>query len=339
LYANDPGATGYIGGQVLHDLLTLKKFDITAMVRDQTRADVLAAEAKVKTVVADLDSPHLAEIASQFDVVLHTANADHAAGARAILAGLEKRAASSPAQKPILIHTSGTGVLLDMQNQDKGNVKGDKIYSDDNLAAYHALPSTQPHKDVDEIVQEAGKRGNIDAIIVAPPTIWGIGEGVFNIHSIQVPYYIKGSVDAGETAVLGQGLNTWSIIHVHDLGAAYIAILEAALAGNIPSNPSDRYYFCEDGEYEQRQVAAEVTRLLYERGKVKNPKPKSLVWKDIAAKIAGDKHNPIGMTGGNSRSRAVLVRKLGWWPKRGGNKEFIESIKGDVDYVLGKHVS
>jgi nucleoside-diphosphate-sugar epimerase len=218
-------------------------------------------------------------------------------------------------------------------------VKGDKIYSDDNLAAYHALPSTQPHKDVDELVQEVGKRGNIDAIIIAPPTIWGIGEGVFNIHSIQVPYYVQGAVEAGETAVLGQGLNTWSIIHIHDLGAAYIAILEAALAGNIPSNPSDRYYFCEDGEYEQRQVAAEITRLLYEKGKIKNAEPTKLVWKDIEAKVAGSKFNRIGMTGGNSRSRAVLVRKLGWSPKRGSNKEFIESIKGEVDYILGKQTS
>lgn len=309
------------------------------MVRDRTRADVLTAEAKVKTVVADLDSPHLTEIASQFDVVLHTAHADHLAGARALLAGLEKRAASKPAQKPILIHTSGTGVLLDVENQDKGNVKGKEIYSDDNLAAYHALPSTQPHKDVDELVQEVGKRGNIDAIIIAPPTIWGIGEGVFNIHSIQVPYYVQGAVEAGETAVLGQGLNTWSIIHIHDLGAAYIAILEAALAGNIPSNPSDRYYFCEDGEYEQRQVAAEITRLLYEKGKIKNAEPTTLVWKDIEAKVAGSKYSRIGMTGGNSRSRAVLVRKLGWSPKRGSNKEFIESIKGEVDYILGKQTS
>jgi nucleoside-diphosphate-sugar epimerase len=230
-------------------------------------------------------------------------------------------------------------VLLDVENQDKGNVKGDKIYKDDDLAAYHALPVTQPHKVVDMIVQEAGKRGHILAVTLAPPTIWGKGEGMFNVNSIQVPYYIKGCLDAGEGLVLGQGLNTWSLIHIKDLGAGYLTILQAVLDGNIPSNPLDRYYFCEYEEYEQRQVAEEVTRLLYEKGKVKDPKPKSLVWKEIAPKITGDKHNHIGMTGGNSRSRAVLVRKLGWSPKMGGNKEFVDSIKGDVDYVLGKHSS
>ena len=228
-------------------------------------------------------------------------------------------------------------MLLDIENQDMGNVKGDKIYRDDDLAAYHALPATQPHKNVDEIVLEAGKRGNIIAVIVAPPTIWGTGEGVFNVHSIQVPYYIQGCIDSGECLVLGKGLNTWSLIHVKDLAAGYLTILQAVLDGNIPSNPLDRYYFCENEEYEQRQVADEVTRLLYERGKVKNPKPKSLVWKDIEPEIAGNSNNMIGMTGGNSRSRAVLLRKLGWSPRKGGSKEFIESIKDDVDYILGRH--
>lgn len=226
---------------------------------------------------------------------------------------------------------------MDVENQDKGNVKGDKIYSDDDLAAYHALPVTQPHKNVDDIVLEAGKRGKIIAVIVAPPTIWGIAEGVFNVHSIQVPYYVKGCIDTGEGLVLGRGLNTWSLIHVKDLVTGFLTILQAVLDGKIPSNPLDRYYFCENEEYEQGQVASEVTRLLYEQGKVKDPKPRSLVWKEVASKVAGDTYNPIGMTGGNSRSRAVLMRKLGWSPKRGGNKEFIESIKGEVDYIVGKH--
>ena len=40
--------------------------------------------------------------------------------------------------------------------------------------------------------------------------------------------------------------------------------------------------------------------------------------------------------GTNSRSRAVLLRKLGWEATRGGTKEFLESIKDEVDYILQK---
>ena len=329
------GATGFIGGQLLHDILKLKQYDVTAIVRDSERADKLHSKTGVKTVVADLDSANLAEIASQFDVVLHTAHADHVAGAKALVAGLEKRAdESGSAKKPILIHTSGTGVLID-RSEEPGKVKSDKIYSDGDLSTYHALPATNIHKNVDDIILEAGRKGKIDAIIVAPPSIWGEGEGEFNIVSIQVPMVIKATVEAGHGFLLEKGINTWNIIHVADLSDAYLTILDAALHGKLPSDPNGRVFFVENGEYEQREVTAVVCKELYERGKIDSPTPRP-----VTLETEGNYQGPRGsrgiarMTGSNSRSRAVLVRKLGWEAKRGGKKEFLESIKVDVDHVL-----
>src|SRR5438477_3154664 len=66
----------------------------------------------------------------------------------------------------------------------------------------------------------------IDAIIVAPPTIWGTGQGQFNTHSIQVPLYIKAVLQIGEGIVLEDGINTWSIIHVADLSRGYLTIFD-----------------------------------------------------------------------------------------------------------------
>ena len=332
MYWKCSGATGFIGGQVLHDILQLKKYDVAAIVRDEPRAKKLEAETGVKAIVADLDSPHLADIASEYDVVLHTAHADHTKGAKALIAGLEKRAETSE-RKPIIIHTSGTGVLIDFAEAG-GNVKSETIYSDGDLSTYHALPPTRVHKDVDDIVLEAGRRGKIDAIVVAPPTIWGTGQGVFNTHSIQVPMLIKGCHELGQGVVLEAGVNTWNIIHVADLSEAYLTILDAALNGKLPSDPNGRYFFVENGEYEQRQVAEAVTKELYAKGKAKSPTPAKFTASDFDST---DKHTRfMRFTATNSRSKAVLVRKLGWEAKRGGNKEFIESIPGEVDYVLQK---
>ena len=330
------GATGFIGGQVLHDILKLKQYDVTAIVRDSERADKLHSKTGVKVVVAHLDSPNLAEIASQFDVVLHTAHADHVAGAKFLVAGLEKRAESSAgsAKKPILIHTSGTGVLIDFK-EEPGKVKSDKVYSDGDLSTYHALPATNLHKNVDDIVLDAGRRGKIDAVVVSPPSIWGKGEGEFNTVSIQVPMLIKATIQAGHGFLLEKGINTWSMIHVADLSEAYLTILDAALHGKLPSDPNGRVFFVENGEYEQRQVTEVMCKELYKRGKIDSPDPRP-----ITLETEGSYQGPRGqlgiarMTGSNSRSRAVLVRKLGWEAKRGGNKEFLESIKVDIDHVL-----
>jgi len=324
------GATGFIGGQLLHDILKLKQYDVTAIVRDSERADKLHSKTGVKTIVADLDSPNLAEIASQFDVVLHTAHADHVAGAKALVAGLEKRAEESGStKKPILIHTSGTGVLIDL-NEDPGKVKSNKIHSDGDLSTYHALPATNMHKNVDNIILEAGRKGKIDAIVVAPPTIWGKAEGEFNTVSIQVPMLIKATIQAGHGFILESGRNTWNIIHVADLSDAFLTILDAALHGKLPSDPNGRVFFVENGEYEQQEVTSVVCNELYKRGKIDSPTPQP-----ITLETAGVSSRIVRMTGSNSRCRAVLVRKLGWEAKRGGNKEFLESIKvHDINHVL-----
>ena len=264
---------------------------------------------------------------------MHTAHADHPIGAKALIAGLEKRAETSD-RKPILIHTSGTAVLIDPE-EPKGSYQSDKIYSDGDLSAYHAFPPTRFHKDVDDIVFEAGRRGKIDAVVIAPPTIWGIGQGEFNTHSIQVPMLIKGCLKYGRGLVLEDGLNIWSIIHVADLSQAYLTILDAALHGKLPSDPNGRYFFVENGEYEQRQVAEVVTKTLYERGKVEAPEPTRVPIGD-AEKYTDEtgKRSLMPGTGGNSRSRAVLVRRLGWEAKRGSNKEFLKSIRDDVEHIL-----
>lgn len=313
--------------------MQLNKYDVTAIVRDSGRADHLKSKTGVKVVVADLNSSNLPDIASEFDAILHTADADHVAGAQSFIAGLEKRAATS-SSKPILIHTSGTGVLID-KDEPKGKYKSEKIYSDGDLSTYHALPPTQLHKNVDDIVLDAGRRGTIDAIAIAPPTIWGTGQGEFNTHSIQVPLLVKVCIEAKSGLVVEDGINTWSMIHVADLSAAYLTLLDAAIQGKLPTDPMGRYFFVENGEYEQRQVAEVVTKLLYKRGKVEKSEPKKLTVEEVLRRDGGTM-DIAQMTGGNSRSKAVLLRKLGWEAKRGGNKEFLESIKDDVDYIVQK---
>lgn len=65
-----------------------------------------------KAVIGKLDDSEILEKeAEQSDVVIHTADAsDHVASCKALLAGLKQRGSSrSGSQKPIYIHTSGTG--------------------------------------------------------------------------------------------------------------------------------------------------------------------------------------------------------------------------------------
>ncbi|OJA15681.1 hypothetical protein AZE42_12945, partial [Rhizopogon vesiculosus] len=152
-------ATGYIGGTVLSALLSNPKtdtFEITALIRSAEKAPLFNSIG-VKTVIgsnSDLDT--LTSLASEADVVVATADADDLNAAKAILRGLKKQHEETR-KVPILIHTSGTGVLID---QAAGNFTADKIYSDLDIPKIETLPKTQLHREVDIAVVAADEEGS-----------------------------------------------------------------------------------------------------------------------------------------------------------------------------------
>jgi uncharacterized protein YbjT (DUF2867 family) len=110
------GATGYIGGSVLQQLLVhpqAASFDIISYSRNAERAQKLEREFGVKSVLGTLDDVQkIEDTAAAADVVFHFADsADHLASAQAIIRGLKRKHAES-GQIPIYIHTVSTVVTV-----------------------------------------------------------------------------------------------------------------------------------------------------------------------------------------------------------------------------------
>lgn len=161
------GATGYIGGSLLKLLLPeLSKYHIAALVRDEPRAKKLRELGVQETVIGDLDSSEvLINAASKADIAIHTANSsDHIESVRSIIAGLEKRGVTN-GRKPVLFHTSGSGVLV--STQDPKGQKIDKVFtSEADIGNIDGHPKDAFHRNVDLEVLRAGQRGMIDVVIV-----------------------------------------------------------------------------------------------------------------------------------------------------------------------------
>ncbi|KAG0288016.1 hypothetical protein BGZ98_004411, partial [Dissophora globulifera] len=172
------GITGYIGSSSM-DLLfqnpsARTRYTFRALVRSPEKAERDIRPFGVEPVIGSLeDYDLLTEEASQADVVLHFAHADHVPAIKAILKGLEHRPRRQDAvrKRPILIHTSGTSVLLDNAH---GNFATSTIYYDNDVDHMSSLPDKQPHRDVDLEIINPLLADKIDSYIVAPPTIWGI---------------------------------------------------------------------------------------------------------------------------------------------------------------------
>ncbi|KAF9561843.1 hypothetical protein EC968_005440 [Mortierella alpina] len=328
------GVTGYIGSTALDLLLnkesTHSKYTFRALVRSQEKAEKDVRPAGIEPVIGSLDDTDILEQeAANADVVLSFADADHLASIKAILKGLEHRPRPEGGRKrPIFIHTSGTGVLLDGAN---GNYTSDVIYHDNDVAHLSTLPPTQPHRNVDLEIINPRLKGIVDAYIVAPPTIWGFGTGLGNHNSIQVPHNVKVSLQHKRALQIGKGLNYWSKVHVIDLAHFYISLLERALqepqdgssTGSLPKN-EDAYYFVQEGDdFAWGEVAQEIAKVFKSlgvnaSGEVTGTTPEQ----EDAFWPAGSSSGVL--LGGNSRSRAVKGKELlGWEPKYTDFKAYI----------------
>lgn len=225
--------TGYIGSSALDRIL---KADPDAKVTVYgRRPEVLEGFAKVDSrlvpAVGSLsDHDKLEKLASEHDITVNCADADGYEANAAILRGLKKR--HEAGKTPILLHTSGTGTLSDL---DAGTFATKDIYTDleksDEFKPLSSLPDNAFHRDVDLEIIKADKEGYVKAYIILPSTIYGISEtpfadaGLCNPQSQQVPLLIRISLDRKAPAMVGEGKNLWPDVHIHDCAVRIFLLL------------------------------------------------------------------------------------------------------------------
>ncbi|KAI0035951.1 hypothetical protein K488DRAFT_42144 [Vararia minispora EC-137] len=318
------GATGYIGGACLEHLLGDGSFQITALVRSADKAKKLG-EVGVTTLVGSLDDTDtVTKAAAEADIVYHTADSDNYGAIEAILKGMKQRHERTGAV-PILIHTSGTGVLAD---NAAGMYDTNVIYYDNDVDQMASLPPTAIHRNVDLEILAADAEGSIKSYIVLPSTIWGtltgrlVDLGISNKHSIQIPAAIKASIGRGQGGVVGAGKSLWPHVEIHEAVAdLFNLVLRAALDGTAPHG-REGYFFGESGEYCLIDAARAYTKTLYELGKSKTAEPDPFTVEDAQKYFKGTFFFCLGS---NSRARALRGRELGWKPVK-TTDDFLKSL-------------
>ncbi|KAH9887370.1 NAD-P-binding protein [Cubamyces lactineus] len=335
------GATGYVGGSVLQRLLDHPKadtFNISVIVRNAVKAKVLQSKFGVNAVVGthqDLDK--LEALAENAHVVFHCADSDDLPAAKAILSGLKKRYAKL-GDLPILIHTSGVGVLTD-EATSTGLFATETIYSDLNVEQLKSIPPTAIHREVDLAIMEADEQGHVRAHIVLPSTIYGLAQGslfdagVSNPHSIQIPSLIKAALQRKQAGMVGQGKAIWPDVHIGDVAALYVLLLDAVL--NDPAKIGhgwEGFYFAENGEHSWYQVQRAIGEALIKRGITQDPEPTPFTTEELA-KYFGSEAVGRYYSGSNARCRAERSRSIGWKP-RYTTEDMLRSVEAEMAVVL-----
>jgi len=101
------------------------------------------------------------------------------------------------------------------------------------------------------------------------PTIYGVGTGLFNKLSIQVPTLIRSAIKAGRSEVLGEGSGQWDYVHVADLVTLYTLLLKRVLAGEEIPTGKKGIIFSSAGRYKWLDLAKGIASALFSLGAIK----------------------------------------------------------------------
>lgn len=321
------GGAGYIAGTFLHLMLSrdyLSRFAISALVRRPGDAKKMHALG-VTPVMGSLDDHDLLRKESaRASIVFNTANCDHQESATAIIRGLSERAKAT-GSRPILIHTSGAGVLSASSSGRGVSPEADRgaiLWNDTDAAAHAAIPAHAPHRHVDLEIFAAARAAMVKTYLVVPPTVFGRGLGPFAEQrmSIQIPRLVYYSLARRRALYVGQGANQWTNVHVVDLAELYLIVLEAALKDAAPEGTAGIYYPATE-HFTWSTVSHRVGQVLHQRGLLPTPiattgLPEGWFW------------------GSNVRMKCANGEKLGWLPNHGGTSEMLADVEWDATLML-----
>jgi len=228
------------------------------------------------------------------------------------------------AVKPILIHTSGTGVVTDQGAMGEFSEYAKKVWNDASEEDIKAIDIKQPHRTVDLAMFAAHDRGKIAVYIIAPSTIVATGNGPVRKLSQQLPNMVRAAVKLRKTAYVGPGTNIWCNVDIADLEDLYILVLQKAF--NDASKPNGsayaNFYFGSTTQHCWGDVARALAPLLFAKGLTDSPEAVSVTLAE-APLLRGTRTNSV--------TKADRGFAIGWKPK---GKTIYEALPEDVEATL-----
>ena len=198
------GATGFIGSHVLEELHK-HGHEVTALVRDDAQADIVATRGATPTVIDLYDRPAVVSALRTADGAVHTASPGDATSADLDSAVVDAAInAFAGTGKPYL-HISGAGIY-----------GTDPAFSEESPFNPPAMVAwRQPIER--RVLDATDMRG----VVITSSVAYGDGGG-------GIPGLLLGSPrdDAGNLIMLGTGQQHWSTVHVADLADFFRRVVE-----------------------------------------------------------------------------------------------------------------
>jgi nucleoside-diphosphate-sugar epimerase len=198
------GATGFIGSHVLTDLYK-HGHDVTALVRDDDQADVVASRGATPTVVDLYDRPTVVRILGDADGAIHTASPGDATSANLDSAVVDAAIDAYAGTGKSFIEISGLWIY-----GANTSITEDSPFQAPALVAWK-----------EPIERRVLGVKDMRGVVVVSGVAYGDGGG-------GIPGLLLGSPrdDQGNLIMLGTGQQHWATVHVADLADFFRRVLE-----------------------------------------------------------------------------------------------------------------
>lgn len=266
---------------------------ISVLIRNPDQAELYSSKGITPVIFSGLeDVEYLRKVASEHEIVLHTADSTNPTAAEALIQGLADKQTSSK-NKKYFIHTSGTSSLGDQPvskqliETREFSDKNDDIYS--YMKQREAVKSYAQRATDIKTVEIGEKTSTVNTIIVKAPIIYGRGTGFFNQKSFHIPVLIKGALAAGHAQYVGDGAGVWDYVHVVDLAKLFELLVAKILKGetDILVFGKRGIYFANTLRHSWKELAEGIAKSCYEAGRFVSPKTQSLTLKEAAIMYTG----------------------------------------------------
>ncbi|MBT2235743.1 NAD-dependent epimerase/dehydratase family protein [Nonomuraea sp. NEAU-A123] len=274
------GATGFVGGAIARHLAG-SGHHVTGLARTEAAAVTLKARG-ITPAPGDLETrrPEMITAASLADTVIYAAQADPAQETATLDDLIQTLAGSGKT----LVFLSGSGVFL---QRTAGSWSSDSFAEDD---PFTVEPLAAARKAVEDTVLAAVSHG-IRAMVIRPGLIWGPGD---HGHLSMVYQSVAAT---GAACYVGEGLNTYSHVHIDDVTLLFALALDKGIPGAL--------YHAVAGEIPNRWIAERVADDLGCGARSVGEGEAADIWGRFGALIMA----------ASSRCRAPRTRRqLGWYP-------------------------
>jgi nucleoside-diphosphate-sugar epimerase len=275
------GATGFVGGS-LGRHLAKNGHTVTGLARTGNAAATLDAQG-ITPVTGDLDArrPGVVEAALRADAVIYAAQA----GPEQETSTVQNLTRALAGRGRTLVFLSGSGVLL----QRTAGAWSPDLFAEHD--PFTPEPLAEYRKAAEDTVLAAAGDG-LRSIVVRPGLIWGPGD-----HGHMSMIYRSVAV-SGAACYVGQGLNTYSHVHIDDVTRLFTLALEQGRPGGL--------YHAVAGEVPNRWIAERVAADLGAKTRSVTVEEATAVWGEFGALVMA----------ASSRIRALSAQEeLGWRPE------------------------